>query len=107
MTFNTLKDGMGGEETRTGSLAGAQEQNPYFTGSMTVLSGLEIVKGGLDISAGGLDVTGSVIATSTIADVTGRLSSIGTGSPTSWGLLMQAGSSATGGGSAVWVTFGT
>lgn len=95
MTFNTLKDGMGGEEVRTGSLAGAAEQNPYFTGSMTVLSGLVVAKGGLTVSAGG------------ITDDVGALSAAGTGSPTTWGRAIQAGAGTTGGGSNLWVSYGT
>jgi len=35
------------------------------------------------------------------------VSSAGTGSPTTWGLLVQTGSAVTGAGSNAWVTFGT
>ena len=102
-----LKDGLGGEEVQTVSGPGLQTQSPYFTGSVTVLSGLTVTKGGLAVSADGAAVTGSITASTTVHDTTGRLSSAGTGSPTTWGRLVQAGSNATGAGSSVWTSYGT
>lgn len=107
MTFNRLKDGLGGEEVRTGSLAGAQAQSPYFTGSMTVLSGLVVTQGGVTVSAGGANVTGSIVSSAGVESSVGLLSAVGTGSPTVFGKMIQAGSGATGAGSDIWVSYGT
>jgi len=82
-----LRDGLGGEEVITSSGANLYTQNPYITGSLTTV--------------GNIKSFGNIISDSRI------LSSVGTGSPTTWGLVIQAGSAATGAGSSAWVKFGT
>lgn len=61
-----LKDGLGKEEVQTLSGASLQAQNPYFTGSMTVISGLTVTQGGLTVSAGGQTITGGINVTGSI-----------------------------------------
>lgn len=50
---------------------------------------------------------GNAVVTGSVQAVGRVLSPAGTGSPTTWGKLVQAGNTATGAGSVVWVVFGT
>jgi hypothetical protein len=76
-----LKDGLGKEEVQTGSESNLPSQNAYFTGSMTVLSGLR--------------------------NSNGEIVSNALGSPSTFGMFVQAGSIATPAGSEVTLVFGT
>jgi len=88
-----IVDGMGGEEvnqevTSTAIISGT---NVYATTAVYAPT----------ISA----TTGTF--TGVVSDSVGALSACGTGSPTTWGQVIQAGSAVTGGGSNAWVSFGT
>lgn len=69
-----LNDGLGKEQVQTVSGADLQTQNTYFTGSMTIVSGLEVPTGGITNSVGLVSNVGGI------------------GSPTTWGLITQTGS---------------
>ncbi len=86
-------DGLGGEEvnqevTSTAIISGT---NVYATTAVTAPT----------ITA----TTGTF--SGVVSDSVGALSAAGTGSPTTWGQVIQAGSGATAGGSNSWVVFGT
>jgi len=114
MARTGLNDGLGEEEVITWSGTNLQTQNAFFTGSVTsaaAFSGLNAFIAGsvqadkviADVQATGLNIyaTGSILAGGR------RLNSNGAGSPTTWGKIVQGGTGTLGGGSDVWVTFGT
>lgn len=136
MAQTGLEDGLGHEEVITWSGASLETQNVFVTGSLTAAAAVSGLNGFFagsvqvdkvidDVMVSGLDgfFTGSVEVDKVIGDVqvTGlnfnaagsilvggrRLLSVGTGSPSAWSKLIQAGSSALGAGSDVWIKFGT
>jgi len=98
-----IRDGLGFEEVnQASSTALISGTNVYAKTAVHA----DTIRGDTTVSGtttafGNAVVTGSVVANSKV------LSSIGTGSPTTWGMLVQGGSAATGTGSNAWVAFGT
>jgi len=90
-----LRDGLGGEEIVQSGMG--TTLSPYFTGSVVSESK---VMGTTFVGTGSAVITGNVLSASRI------LSPAGAGSPTTWGLAVQAGSSIAS-NVAVWVPFGT
>lgn len=90
----SLRDGMGGEEL---GQVGSQVSSSWITGSFIAEDKIS----GLNLYATGSVQAGKVI------DNSQRVAVLGTGSPSTWGLIGQVGSDALSAGSSKWVTFGT
>lgn len=75
------------------------------TGYFTTISGTTTNM--VTYSGNNAVLAGSVLATGNVQSASRVLSPAGTGSPTTWGRLVQAGSAATGAGSNLWVVYGT
>lgn len=113
--MTSLYDGLGGEElAQSGLQAGGTNINPYFTGSVTSASvgtfGQLVTAGSIGATGPGtfgqVVTAGSVLSTGVVISNSKTLTPWGSGSPTTWGLLGQAGS-AIASNVAVVVSFGT
>ena len=91
----SLRDGLGFDEVQQSGLAGPESNHAYFIGSITSQSAVR-----------GTTFSGTTFTGTNFTSAQGQLTPAGTGSPTTWGLGIQAGS-AVASDAPVVVTFGT